>query len=430
MMPWLFPYGLGGIGQAEHNKKLSAIAHKRHLLMYYDKRFQRDPHFPLIAFNHEQIKGATTAGYLMVEKNSFDDISDRLLNVNLEVLSDLAKRMSDGERVTPETDEEKNCFQLINDLDHVGSHVDGSITKKKYMRNEIWSLISYMGAPSWFITFSPADNKHPMCLYFADTNEAFKPELRIYDDRYRLISQNPVAGARFFHHMCEMFIKHVLGVGTKHPGLYGDTSAYYGAVEQQGRLTLHMHMLLWIRGALSPQEIRDKIMDPTSDFQKAMVEYLESVHIGEFMTGKMEDVKAKVDKEVATNKEYKDPTQTLPIPPPPECPNNNCDTCENCKEMDEWEEQFKNTVDDLLLRSNVHECRTSIAADEKKQKKECRGCLSKNGQCKARFPRELHEETQVDPKTGALNYESFNLLKTRSFTPGFIEIWNIRSFHR
>jgi len=94
MMPWLFPYGLGGIGQVHHHNKLSPIAHKRHLLMYHDKRFQRDPHFSLIAFNHEQIKGATTAGYLMVDKSSFDDISDRLLNVNLEVLSDLAKRMS------------------------------------------------------------------------------------------------------------------------------------------------------------------------------------------------------------------------------------------------------------------------------------------------------------------------------------------------
>jgi hypothetical protein len=32
--------------------------------MYYDKRFQKDPHFPLIAFNHEQMKESTTAGYL------------------------------------------------------------------------------------------------------------------------------------------------------------------------------------------------------------------------------------------------------------------------------------------------------------------------------------------------------------------------------
>ena len=39
----------------------------------------------------------------------------------------------------------------------------------------------------------------------------------------------------------------------------------------------------------------------------------------------------------------------------------------------------------------------------KKVKKEWRGCINKHGNCKARFPRQLFEETQVDPKTGALN---------------------------
>jgi hypothetical protein len=39
----------------------------------------------------------------------------------------------------------------------------------------------------------------------------------------------------------------------------------------------------------------------------------------------------------------------------------------------------------------------------KKQKKERRGCINKHGNCKERFPRQLFDETQVDPKTGALN---------------------------
>ena len=68
--------------------------------------------------------------------------------------------------------------------------------------------------------------------------------MRDENERYRLIAQNPVAGARFFHFMCQMFVKHVLGIGENHPGLYGNTNAYYGTVEQQGRLTLHMHMLI------------------------------------------------------------------------------------------------------------------------------------------------------------------------------------------
>jgi hypothetical protein len=100
------------------------------------------------------------------------------------------------------------------------------------MRNEIWSLISFAGAPSWFITFSPADNMHPISLYFADTDETFSPTLRSYEERYLLIAHNPVAGARFFDFMVKMFIKHVLGVGEKHPGFYGNTEAYYGTVER------------------------------------------------------------------------------------------------------------------------------------------------------------------------------------------------------
>jgi hypothetical protein len=242
-------------------------------------------------------------------------------------------------------------------------------------------LISYFGAPSWFITFSPADNMHPISLYFADTQETFSPELRPENECYRLIAENPVAGAQSFHFIVEMFIKHVLGVNQDHPGLYGDTAAYYATVKQQGRLTLHLHMFLWILNSLSPQEIRDRVMEPNSDFQKKIVEYLESAHVGEFMTGTMEEVKEQVDENMKSE-EYKDPTQTLPDAPP-EPTDYDCNKCESCESTANWWQNFRNTVDDLILRSNVHKCHTSIPADEKKQKKERRGCINKHGNCKA-----------------------------------------------
>ena len=65
---------------------------------------------------------------------------------------------------------------------------------------------------------SQADNMHPISLYFVDTQEIFSPDLIPDDVHYRLISQNPVSGAQFFHFMVEIFIKHVLGVGQDHPG--------------------------------------------------------------------------------------------------------------------------------------------------------------------------------------------------------------------
>ena len=102
---------------------------------------------------------------------------------------------------------------------------------------------------------------------------------------------------------------------SEHHGLYGDTSAYYGTVEQQGRLALHLHMLLWLHGNLNPQEIRKRIMDPESDWQKKMVKYLESTHIGEFMTGSQTQVLETVNNNEKISN-YIDPTMTLPEEPP------------------------------------------------------------------------------------------------------------------
>jgi hypothetical protein len=393
MMPWLFPYGLGGIGNSKIIGPMSSITQKKLLLMYQDKRFQTDPAFPLIAFNQEQIQDSSTAGFVTAEKPFFSEVAKRLMTLDKSVLDDITNRMMKGDRVKPETEAEKACFKVISDIDTVGGHVKGSLTSKKYMRNEVWSLISYIGAPSWFITLSPADINHPICIYFADKNITFKPEIyfKKTDDAYRLVTSNPVAAARFFHIMVKNFIKHVLGFETKHPGFYGKTEAYYGTVEQQGRLTLHLHMLLWIKNALSPQDIRDKIMDPESDFQKAMVEYLEAVHKGEFLDGKLEDVVKQIE-EYQKNPEYIPPTKTMPEAPPPQCPEHNaCDVCENCKALTSWWSRFKSTVDDLVKRSNVHNnCSNSV-----------RPCLRK-GKCKARFPRDIIESTMVDPVTGAL----------------------------
>ena len=60
-------------------------------------------------------------------------ISNRLKSLNHNVLKKISNILSNGAQFTPETTEEKNCFQLLNDLDHVGGFVKGSITSKKHM---------------------------------------------------------------------------------------------------------------------------------------------------------------------------------------------------------------------------------------------------------------------------------------------------------
>ncbi|KAJ6467369.1 hypothetical protein C8R45DRAFT_1055418 [Mycena sanguinolenta] len=215
---------------------------------------------------------------------------------------------------------------------------------------------------------------------------------------------NPVAAARFFDFITLAFIKHILGVGSDHDGIYGETDAYYGTVEQQGRLTLHMHMLIWIKCALSPQEIRDRILDPNGEFQKAMIDYLESCQVGQFLTGNMSDVRAKVPivkrsrgiheinepvPVVEVPAGYKDPTQTMPVAPPPLCEK----ACESPSSR--WWSLYAETVDDLLLRSNGTDLSKPIVAGSK--------IKIPDGTCSARFPREVHLTTEVDVTDGSIS---------------------------
>jgi len=368
MFPWLFPFGHGGIGTSS----ISHTVHKRHLLMYHDKRFQVDINFPFVAFSHEQVRASTTQSFLLADQSRFTDISERLMNIDWSTLNELISRMEAGEHVSPKNDDEKRCFKIIQDLDAVSTKMHGSTTSKKFMRNEIWSLINHLGAPSWYITLSPADLHHPICFYFADTNEKFNPTLPSYDERMRLVCENPVAGARFFDFMVTTFLTDVLGVqpeAVNRQGFYGPTSGYYGTVEQQGRLTLHLHMLLWIAGNLNPEDVRSKILSPDSQWRKSLVCWLERCHSGDFVTGTHAEVSV-LNENLKTKDNYVDPTQTLPIPPPACCKVHSVlqDDCGQCNKLQQWNTDYQSTTDDLLLRSNVHSCNRGTRKDGSRKK--------------------------------------------------------------
>ncbi|KAJ6618073.1 hypothetical protein B0H10DRAFT_1796060, partial [Mycena sp. CBHHK59/15] len=137
--------------------------------------------------------------------------------------------------------------------------------------------------------------------------------------------------------------------------------------------------------------------------QKDMVAYLEASHVGEFLTGTMADVKAKVPYQ---NKRYEDPTQIMPTPPPPlcmDCKSRPCaDLCDNCSDLHNWWVEYEETVDDLILRFNVHSCRR---------------CLRKDGTCASRFPRNVFLKTEVDPADGSINLKKLEPM-INCITPG------------
>ena len=97
-------------------------------------------------------------------------------------------------------------------------------------------------------------------------------------DQSKIIAANPVNGAKSFNAYLKTFIKTVLGVKgdsfNEVSGILGTVKAHYGSVEAQGRRSLHCHMLVWMEGALNPNEIRNKVMsDP--EWGKDLLNYLD-----------------------------------------------------------------------------------------------------------------------------------------------------------
>ncbi|KIL60197.1 hypothetical protein M378DRAFT_57973, partial [Amanita muscaria Koide BX008] len=162
-------------------------------------------------------------------------------------------------------------------------------------------------------------------------------------------------------------------------------------------------MMLWIKGNLTPQEMRNLMLDPNSDFQQKIVAWVESCQVGEFLTGTQEEVLQMVQ-EKAKSPDYKDPTETLPEAPPLMC-SVQCKKCKKCRRLETWWEQFEVTVDDIVSKSNIHNCERGTNKDGSRSKKMMYvGCrANKYGTCKARFPRPTFKVTQIDPETGSLN---------------------------
>ncbi|KAJ7137594.1 hypothetical protein C8R43DRAFT_1089383 [Mycena crocata] len=134
-------------------------------------------------------------------------------------------------------------------------------------------------------------------------------------------------------------------------------------------------MVLWIVNSLSPQTIRERIMDPCGTFTKRLIRYLENSHQGEFFRGTKDEVQTHLKDD---DKVYKSPTQMLPRPPPKLCSVNNCNgKCVDCVRLNRWLEMYRDEVDSILVRSNIHRC------------------LTGTGVCRARFPRDVFESTKI-----------------------------------
>ena len=139
------------------------------------------------------------------------------------------------------------------------------------------------------------------------------------------------------------------------------------------------------------------------------MEWIESCFAGEYCNGTQEEVMSQIESNTKLS-EYMNPTETMLFPPPPSFNSSephSSSECMTCVKSSTGWEYFGLTVDDLLTKSNIHNCNRNQNKDGSVDKKHAyTGCMdNKWGKCKARFPRALLDQTMVNKETGSLDME-------------------------
>ena len=282
MFPTLFPYGIGGFEDGNRKYNISFKHHVKHLLNLHDKCFQMHHSFSFIVFNMLQRRTVLLHTHLRMKRSTFASAAEMYDTITSDSIERLADRIRTDNFNGPWNESDRKIHRLMQDVRAINSYVPGSSSSRLQMRNEIRALTTQLGVPSYFITINPANVYCPVLKYLAEQNididNLQEDDVPNYWQQACLISRNPTITAKFFNIFVEAFIKSLLKADTSSemikPGALGYVKGYYGCVEAQGRGSLHCHMLVWIEGALNPDDLKTKILTDL-DFKTRLMTYLE-----------------------------------------------------------------------------------------------------------------------------------------------------------
>ncbi len=275
MYPTLFPYGLGGFDDDARSSKIGMKTQVKHLMSLRDRRFQTHYSFLFSVFNIMQRRAVSLSAKIKVGKASFTKFACDMRRLSLKALSAVVNRLETTGKLIGENEEERLVLRLMKEVNVVSKHVPGSSASKLSMRNEIRGMMMQLGLPSFYLTINPADTRNPLVRFLGgedfDLDEMIGNDSSTYWRQAKLVANNPFVGAKFFNIQMKAFFEHLLAYDPQmkqiEGGVLGRVKGYYGCVEAQGRGTLHCHMLIWLDGALDPQEIRDRVVrDGDVDF--------------------------------------------------------------------------------------------------------------------------------------------------------------------
>ncbi|VDC00928.1 unnamed protein product [Peniophora sp. CBMAI 1063] len=387
--PHLDPHALGGFLHPDRTgpRHLSMQRQLKNMLLMKDAPFAADPSFAYVFFNAIQRTQTSIGATFRVAENQYGSFVDTLME-NRGMLEALESKYRSNPDAKPTTSGERKLINAMNQLRVMCKDVVGSNASRTRMRSKVRAMLKSFGCPTLFVTLNPTDvlslQLHVLCG--GDPNQF--GQMTDYQ-RTKQVVDHPAETAIWFDRIIKSFIKIILRHGSDSPGLFGTSEAYFGTVEAQGRGSLHCHMLLWCKGGLSPQDVRDKIQS-NPEFRDRMFGWLECIIQCE-LPGMTEVLRTKVGEKLVNPMKYVDGRPALSVPPLIPDPETM-----SPEERELFEERFQSFVHDLACAFNWHRHHATCWKYLKP------GQPQVDSNCRMRIDGSTQPLTEIDEETGSI----------------------------
>ena len=300
-----------------------------------------------------------------MRRDDFEADTDLLADLTLR---DLQSAQVDEEHHHPI--ENKRVRHLRHHLYATSSHIMGSGKMREGYRSQIWGACLWLRPPSLWITINPMDYEDPIAQIFAGEDINMDSFIDLMgpnaNQRMRNVANDPFASSSFFNFIIQTTFETLFGVRISRNqvesqmGIFGVVNGYFGVDEAQGRGSLHVHLLVWLKNAPNAEEMLELLAQDA--FRQQITPYIEH-NIQSFLDGFDEDYV-----------EHSEREQHLTFSRPPNPRSSN------------WEKDRDDMEWKLARVYQVHVCKIST-------------CLQRNKKgelvCKRRAPWPVMERTVV-----------------------------------
>ena len=177
--------------------------HIKHLLELSDTQFQTHYSFIFTIFNVLQRRNILLHSSLKIDCRSFDMFRSDFAMVSPSAVWAVGERLLRGDYETCLMGEEKRVWELLKQVSHVTSNVQGLSSALALKRNEIRGLMVEKGLPSFYVMINPADVYNPVLKFMSgdefDVDDMMSNDVLEYWAQSILVATNPAITLQFFH---------------------------------------------------------------------------------------------------------------------------------------------------------------------------------------------------------------------------------------